>query len=336
MHLIIAKNIGFCSGVKRAVLIAEKALKTDKKPVQFLGSLVHNEKVIEKFRKNGVKFIKNLKTAEPGTLIIQAHGIAPFPCEMFKEDKSSFQPYSFLLRKNSVLKEDKSSFQPYSFLLRKNSVLKEDKSSFRSSINLRFISIKKELIIRDATCPLVKKAQRIANSFYKQGLQVIIIGDKKHSETKGVKGYTNNTALIVANEKEAKELPNFKKIGVVSQTTQNIENVEKVLNILKKKVKEIKFTNTLCPEVQIRQKELNLLLKKVDAILVIGSKKSANTGRLSEISEKTGKPVWQMNSPTELAKINFKNIANLGIVSGTSTPNWEIDKIKQWLLKKQK
>lgn len=264
----MAKNIGFCSGVKRAVLIAEKALKEDKKPIQFLGGLVHNEKVIEKFRKKGVKFIKTLKEAKPGTLIIQAHGIAPFSKK-----------------------------------------------------------INKNIVIRDATCPLVKKAQLIARSLYQQGFQVIIIGDKKHSETKGIKGYTDNTALIVENEKIAAKLPNFKKIGVISQTTQDLKNVEKVLNVLQKKAKEIKFINTLCPETQNRQKKLNLLLKKTDAILVIGSKKSANTGRLVKISENAGKAAWSINSLSELKKINLKNISNLGVISGTSAPNWLIKKI---------
>ncbi len=53
VKISLAKNIGFCSGVKRAVLIEEKAIKEEKKPVQFLGSLVHNEKVIEKFKNQG-------------------------------------------------------------------------------------------------------------------------------------------------------------------------------------------------------------------------------------------------------------------------------------------
>jgi len=58
VKIIFAKNIGFCSGVKRALDIAEKAMLKDKKPIQFLGSLVHNEIVIQKFKKRGARFLK--------------------------------------------------------------------------------------------------------------------------------------------------------------------------------------------------------------------------------------------------------------------------------------
>lgn len=268
MKIIFAKNIGFCSGVKRAILIAEKSLRGDPKPIQFLGSLVHNEKVIEKFKKGGVKFRKNLKGVKAGTLIIQAHGFPP------------------LLPK-----------------------------------------INKELLIRDATCPLVKKVQLIANSLYRQGYKVIIIGDKKHSETKGIKGWCENQALIIENENQARKLPRYKKISVVAQTTQNLDKVNQILEILKNKSKKIKYFNTLCPEVQARQRELKLILKKTNGILVIGSQNSANTKRLAEIAKKSKKLTQWVNSSEELKKRNFNNISTLGVVSGTSTPDWLIKKV---------
>ena len=56
MKIILAKHLGFCSGVRRAIEITEKSLKKDPKPIQFLGSLVHNEEVIKRFKKKGVKF----------------------------------------------------------------------------------------------------------------------------------------------------------------------------------------------------------------------------------------------------------------------------------------
>lgn len=272
MKIIFAKNIGFCSGVKRATLIAEKALKEDKKPIQFLGSLVHNEKVIERFKKKGVKFIKSLPEAKPGTLIIQAHGIPPLSKRFYKK-----------------------------------------------------------LLIRDATCPLVRRVQLVANSLFKKGLQVIIIGDKKHSETKGIKGYTKNKAIIVEDEKQAKRLPRYKKIGLIPQTTQNLDTVNRILKILKTKVMGVNYINTLCPEVQTRQKEIKSIAKKADGILVIGSKGSANTKRLYQISKTSRKPVWWINSLQELKKINLKKCPTLGVVSGTSTPNWEIEEIKKYL-----
>jgi len=276
MRIIFAKNIGFCSGVKRAILVAEKALKERVKPVQFLGSLVHNENIIDKFLKKGVIFKKNLKGIKPGILIIQAHGFSPF-LQKFDE----------------------------------------------------------KILIRDATCPLVKRVQILANSLWKNGYQVIIIGDKNHSETKGIKGYTKNRALIVANKKQVKKLSKFKKVAVVIQTTQNLNNVNEILKALKRKYKKVKYFNTLCSEVQRRQKETRLIAEKADGILVIGSKTSANTKRLYQISKHSGKPVWWINSLDELKKQKIKDSLVLGVVSGTSADNAEVEKIKNYLLRRR-
>lgn len=283
MKIIFAKHLGFCSGVKRAVSIAEKSLKKDQNPIWFLGNLVHNEKVMEKFKKEGVRFIASPKQAKSGTLIILAHG---FP--------------TFSLKAN-----------------------------------------KKLLLIRDATCPLVKKVQLLASSLYKKGYRVIIIGDRGHSETKGIKSYTKNKAIIIENENQAK-IPRFlkkvwdKKIGVVSQTTQNLNKFNHILKILENKTGELKWFNTICPEVTARQKELNKILENCDGILVIGSRSSANTSRLAEMVKKAKKNLWWINSLGELKKKKIKNSSILGVVSGTSTPDWEIKKIRTWLEKKQK
>ena len=280
MKIIFAKHVGFCWGVKRAITIAEKSLKKDPKPIQFLGPLVHNEKVIERLKKLGGKFIppSNLESGiKSGTLILRAHG---------------------------------------------------------EIVDLK--KTEKKIIIRDTTCPLVKNAQLKAQNLFEDGYQVIIIGDKGHPEVKGIKGRTEGQALVLENESQAKSLPKFKKMGVVSQTTQDLNKVNEILKILKNKAKKFKWVNTVCPEVVFRQKELSKISKKADGILVIGSRSSANTRRLAEIVKKVKKPIWWINSLAELKKINFKDISSLGVVSGTSAPDWEIKKIKKWLEEKVK
>jgi len=278
MRVIFAKNIGFCSGVKRTIDIAKISLKKDSEPVQFLGNLVHNEKVMKDLKRKGGKIISSLGQVKPGTLIINAHGLQP-----------SHRPPTLETK------------------------------------------IAKSVLVRDATCPLVKKAQLAARDLFKNDFQVIIIGDKNHPETKGIKGYAKNRAIIIENEFQAKKLPKFKRIGVVSQTTQNLDKVNQILKILKNKVKEFKWANTICPEVLVRQRELAGILKKANGILVIGSRSSANTNRLVEIVKKSKKPLWWINSLGELKKINLKGISSLGVTSGTSTPDWEIQRIRKYL-----
>ncbi len=260
MKIICAKNIGFCSGVRRALQIAEKSLKDDPRPVQFLGEVIHNEKITGKIKKKGGKLILDPKAAKSGTLVVRAHGAAPF-------------------------------------------------------------RLSENILIRDATCPLVKRVHLIVSSLHQAGFKVIIIGDKKHVETKAVKAYAKNQALIIENENQARRLPKFKKIGIVVQTTQDREKVNRILKILATKAGKIKFYNTICPEVQARQRGLKEILEKAKGILIVGSRTSANTNRLADIAKKFKKPVWRINSIKELKKLKFKNIPVLGLVSGTSAPD---------------
>ena len=275
MKIIFVKNSGFCSGVKRAVAISEKSLAEDPRPIQFLGTPIHNEKVIREIRKKGGRFISNPAQAKFGTLVIRGHGMLPF-------------------------------IPP------------------------------KNVLIKDLTCPLVKKAQLAARSLSEKGYKVVIIGDKEHPEVEGIRGYAQNKATIAGSEQQAKKIGKFQKIGVVAQTTQDFNKVNQILKILKRKTKDFQWKNTLCPEVLSRQKELFQILKKADGVLVIGSQTSANTGRLTKMVKNAKRKLFWINSPENLKRIDFKKVSVLGVVSGTSAPNWEIEKIKKWLDTKQK
>lgn len=190
------------------------------------------------------------------------------------------------------------------------------------------------ILIKDATCPLVKRAQDVAKKFLKEGYKVIIIGEKNHPEVKGILGGVKDKAIVIENEQQARDMTKSKKLGVLAQTTQSQDNVNKIIDVLKKKAKNLKWQNTLCPQVSSRQKELKKIMKITDGVLVIGSKTSANTQRLVEIAKKYKKPVWRANTSKELENISFGNISVLGVVSGTSAPDWEVEKMKKILTAK--
>lgn len=73
----LAKRTGFCFGVKRAVLMAERALK-EKGPIYSLGSLIHNEQVTRALAAKGLKIVKSESGIKSGTCVISSHGISPF------------------------------------------------------------------------------------------------------------------------------------------------------------------------------------------------------------------------------------------------------------------
>jgi len=79
MQIFIAEHAGFCEGVERAYQIALKQIQAGR-PVFMLGNLVHNSQVVEKFKKLGIKTVRDLSeipAGSKGTLLISAHGVPP-------------------------------------------------------------------------------------------------------------------------------------------------------------------------------------------------------------------------------------------------------------------
>jgi len=275
MKIILAPKIGFCFGVRRAFNMSLEALNKKPKPCQVLGPLVHNELVIEKLKKKGIKFIDSLNKAKKGTIIIPAHGEDPKVLEKIKK------------------------------------------------MGLEMI---------DTTCPLVKKVQDLAKNLQKKGYQVIIIGDKKHKEVRSIQATIKGKGIIVESEKDFPKLKiKNKSVAVIVQTTQNLERVGKILRELKKKFKNLKFYNTLCPTVLYYQKEVLELTPKVDSLLIVGSKTSANTKRLVEIAKTSGKPVYHVENASQLRKKWLLGVNKIGIAGGTSTPDWLIEEVVKQL-----
>lgn len=75
MKIVLAKNAGFCFGVKRAVDKATETLMNSNESIYSLGPLVHNKQVVEKFNRQGLKTIENPDEIKLGRVIIRAHGV---------------------------------------------------------------------------------------------------------------------------------------------------------------------------------------------------------------------------------------------------------------------
>ena len=75
--IYVARYHGFCMGVNRAINIAEDTAGKVKGRVTILNEIVHNEAVVEKFRKQDVGQAFSVDDVNEGTLIISAHGVSP-------------------------------------------------------------------------------------------------------------------------------------------------------------------------------------------------------------------------------------------------------------------
>lgn len=175
----------------------------------------------------------------------------------------------------------------------------------------------------DATCPMVKEIHKIAKSMENKCRRIILIGDKDHAEVKGIVGHLKLKPLIIENQNDfpTQKLKKIKKACGVVQSTQNVEKVDKISKRLKSYIKDLKFFNTICVPTRNKQAEVRSLPLKNDIMIIIGSKTSANTQRLYEISKSLNKKTYWVQSAQDLKKAWFKGVVKIGVTAGASTPD---------------
>ena len=185
----------------------------------------------------------------------------------------------------------------------------------------------------DLTCPDVKKVQQRAIELAQNDYFVVIVGKPNHPEVMAIKAnadlYSKNVVVATTIEElepYADKIKSHKKVGVVVQTTQMVSSLNLVVNYLNAIAKEVLIHNTICQSTAMRQKEAKELASESDLMVVVGSKKSANTTHLAEILRSCTKTV-HIENDSELDEDLFKNINNIGITAGASTPQVIIDKV---------
>lgn len=185
----------------------------------------------------------------------------------------------------------------------------------------------RSLSIIDATCPFVKKAQGYAQSLSVEGYKVIVVGDADHPEVRSILSYVSGESQIISNTEEVKKVKKTTKIGVIAQTTQSIDNFIKIASELIKKSKEIKIFNTICDTTTIRQLESIELAKKVDCMIIIGGKNSANTKRLALICKEINPKSYHIEVAQDIDFSWFFPSDVIGVTAGASTPDWVIKEV---------
>jgi len=181
--------------------------------------------------------------------------------------------------------------------------------------------------IIDATCPFVKKAQYYAKLLKEKGYQVVILGEKEHPEVKGLMSYAGADAVVVDGKRPLPKLKN--KVGIVVQTTQPLEALKRVLSEAIELAKEIKVYNTICYFTAMRLKETEEMARKVDVMLVVGGKNSANTTQLAKLTRSLSVTTYHIETSSEIRAEWFKGAQKVGITAGASTPDWIIKEVEE-------
>lgn len=179
----------------------------------------------------------------------------------------------------------------------------------------------------DATCPHVKKAQQDAKKIVEEGKNLVIIGEKAHPEVISISQWGANRAIIIDREIEAEQISFSESLGVVVQTTFSQEQFKRIAEILKTKTNDLDVHMTICTATQQRQNAAVELAGKVDAMIVVGGRNSANTGRLAQVCREQGCPTYHIETAAELDTAAFRGMNHIGITAGASTPDWIIQEV---------
>ena len=273
--VLMAKEVGFCFGVKRAINLTKQALD-ERGDVFILGDLVHNKRVTDELEGRGLRKVDDYGQENSGTtMVIRAHGLPKIKIQEARE---------------------------------------------------------RGLEVVDATCPIVLRAQEAAQTLERDGYQVVIIGDKNHAEVKGIIGALEEPVLVIATVEELHEARAsyklLRKVGVLFQTTLALEMCFPVANELMAMCKEVRIINTICRPVQNRQDDAIEIAAKVDLMIVVGSRTSANTVELAGLCKHYNANTLHVQNADELPYEAFKEAKNVGIASGLSTPEDLVEAVR--------
>ncbi|HEK86007.1 MAG TPA: 4-hydroxy-3-methylbut-2-enyl diphosphate reductase [Candidatus Aminicenantes bacterium] len=88
MKIIVAKNSGFCYGVKRALRLARETAKNKQSKIYTWGELIHNPEVINELKNQGIRVANSPSELKVGdTVIIRSHGVSPDIYRILKKKK---------------------------------------------------------------------------------------------------------------------------------------------------------------------------------------------------------------------------------------------------------
>lgn len=271
-EIILAEPHGFCSGVRHALQVAEKAVldASSGGPVFCLHELVHNRLVVDRLASAGMRFVASLdEVPDGGTVLFSAHGVSP-----------------------AVREEARRR-------------------------NLRVI---------DATCVFVQKVHEAVRREAAEGRTVLLVGSKSHDEVLGVSGEAPDSVKVIEDAADAEKVsvPDPEKVSLLTQTTLAAYQVEPIIAILRRRFPALRIPEKsgICVATTVRQEAVKSVAAKAPLVIVLGSRSSANSGRLVDVARAAGaKAELVPDIPSLRDFIASGELPEvIGLTAGASTP----------------
>ncbi len=172
------------------------------------------------------------------------------------------------------------------------------------SPEVRRAAAARRLTAIDATCPLVTKVHSEAIRYARQGLQILLIGHADHQEVIGTRGEAPDAIQVVESPEDIPKLRirDPERLVYLTQTTLSTDDAAIIIDALKAAFPALKDppSSDICYATTNRQHAVRRLAPGCDVVLVVGSKNSSNSVRLTEISRNVGTPAFLLDDAGEL------------------------------------
>lgn len=199
------------------------------------------------------------------------------------------------------------------------------------------IARRNNIVIIDATCPVVLQLQRRIKREYDSNpdAQIVIFGKPGHAEVLGLVGQTNSKAIVIAGIDDAKALDFNRDIYLYSQTTKSLDEFHRIIDYIQEHISpEATFRSfdTICRQVANRMPNISSFAKRHDLILFVCGRKSSNGKVLFNECRSVNPNSHLIEGPDEIKREWIEGIDTIGICGATSTPKWLMERCRDRII----
>ncbi|AJC48197.1 4-hydroxy-3-methylbut-2-enyl diphosphate reductase [Allofrancisella guangzhouensis] len=202
------------------------------------------------------------------------------------------------------------------------------------SLKVEQAAATKNLVLYDATCPLVTKVHRGVRLASNNDAECILVGHKGHPEVQGTMGQYRSlkgAIYLVENDGDVAKLevkdPN--NLYYATQTTLSVDETKNIIEALNRKFPNIQGPKKedICYATQNRQAAIKAMLGHVDVLVVVGSHNSSNSNRLRELAKLEGVDSYLVDNPLDIDRAWFNSKKTCGVSAGASAPEYLVQEI---------
>jgi len=188
----------------------------------------------------------------------------------------------------------------------------------------------------DATCPLVTKVHREADSMARRERHLVLIGHAGHPEVEGTLGQVPEGTMTLVETVEdvaTLDLPEDADLAYVTQTTLSMDDTAAIVAALRARYPNISGPRQedICYATQNRQNAVKAMVRQCEVVLVLGAPNSSNSNRLVEVARQAGARSHLLQTAADLDPTWLEGATAVGVTAGASAPEELVQQLVETL-----